>query len=816
MWNLDSSVNNGRQTTETEPTLTIMMSELKDCPPLKYYDFKPVEHVKVCPRYTAVLGRSEDDGIGIEELDTLQLELETLLSSANRRLRALDEQRQILTDWQDKKGDKRFLKLGKDTDLSASSRHKPKKQKLDGKGSHGPGPGPGRPKSKNVQPKVQEYELSEDPQDIPRNPKNDAPNRFWASVEPYCADITNEEIRVLEELLKSPDDEAEYYKIPALGKHYSQRWAQEDLLEEQREGARANDKKKSLMGPLSELDAKDVDALLKKSESQHDPPEDGCPFGPLTQRLLQALVEENIISPMEDSPIPDLSGKDGGTDGAGTSPRSQGKSFSVPHARSLEARIKEELISQGLLESEERPGTGGDSEDEVLAELHKRQAELKALSAHNRSRKQELLRLAKEEMRKQELRQRVRVSDNEVMDGFRRIMAARQKKRTPTKKEKDQALKALKERDSILKLLDAVTTGTLRCSFSSKRLKTRLLWKYCWSENPKWKHGDSEKYRPSYNKSPQSLSPVLLSQRHFDKNSPVDACVLAAMRWGLVPAWFRENDPKKMQYSTNNCRSESLLEKKSYKDPLLKGQRCVILADGFYEWRRQEKAKQPFFIYFPQTQGPHHVKTEDQLEPSCMKVPQTCSSEEDSVGLKREEENGDCEWTGWRLLTIAGLFDCWTPPSGGDALYTYTVITVNASPNLQGIHDRMPAILDGDEEVRRWLDFAEVKSLDALKLLQSKDTLTFHPVSSLVNNSQNNSPECLQPVDLQAKKKPSASSKMMMGWLKSSTSSKRKEPDTEDIKEGGHTGEARHEKQPKTAGPLQQWLQGAAKKPRTK
>lgn len=72
------------------------MSELKDCPPLKYYDFKPVEHVKLCPRYTAVLGRSEDDGIGIEELDTLQLELETLLSSANRRFRALEEQRQVV------------------------------------------------------------------------------------------------------------------------------------------------------------------------------------------------------------------------------------------------------------------------------------------------------------------------------------------------------------------------------------------------------------------------------------------------------------------------------------------------------------------------------------------------------------------------------------------------------------------------------------------------------------------------------------------------------------------------------------------------
>lgn len=78
-----------------QPSSLRIMSELKDCPPLKYYDFKPVEHVKVCPRYTAVLGRSEDDGIGIEELDTLQLELETLLSSASRRLRALEEQRQV-------------------------------------------------------------------------------------------------------------------------------------------------------------------------------------------------------------------------------------------------------------------------------------------------------------------------------------------------------------------------------------------------------------------------------------------------------------------------------------------------------------------------------------------------------------------------------------------------------------------------------------------------------------------------------------------------------------------------------------------------
>lgn len=70
------------------------MSELKDCP-LQFHEFKSVDHVKLCPRYTAVLSRSEDDGIGIEELDTLQLELETLLSSASRRLRVLEAETQV-------------------------------------------------------------------------------------------------------------------------------------------------------------------------------------------------------------------------------------------------------------------------------------------------------------------------------------------------------------------------------------------------------------------------------------------------------------------------------------------------------------------------------------------------------------------------------------------------------------------------------------------------------------------------------------------------------------------------------------------------
>ncbi|XP_055365032.1 abasic site processing protein HMCES isoform X2 [Betta splendens] len=252
------------------------------------------------------------------------------------------------------------------------------------------------------------------------------------------------------------------------------------------------------------------------------------------------------------------------------------------------------------------------------------------------------------------------------------------------------------------------------CAFGKRGGQRRL---------PRWRDGDAEKYRPSYNKTPQSTSPVLLPQRHFDKNAPEDEYVLASMRWGLIPAWFRENDPSKMQYSTSNCRSENILEKKSYKDPLVKGQRCVILADGFYEWKRQEKTKQPFFIYFPQ--APTQMKTEDQDD---RKSSLSNKNSETEGPPKEASENEEelVEWNGWRLLTMAGLFDCWTP-DGGEPLYTYTVITVNASSNLKGIHDRMPAILDGEEEVRKWLNYGEVKSLEALKMLQPTTHATTLP-----------------------------------------------------------------------------------------
>ncbi|PIO15327.1 hypothetical protein AB205_0112250 [Aquarana catesbeiana] len=148
------------------------------------------------------------------------------------------------------------------------------------------------------------------------------------------------------------------------------------------------------------------------------------------------------------------------------------------------------------------------------------------------------------------------------------------------------------------------------CEYQNKRGERK---------RPGWRDGDSDKYKPSYNKCPQSNSPVLLSLKHFQKDADSSERVLAAMRWGLIPSWFTETDPSKMQYNTSNCRSDTMAEKTLYKS---------------------------------------------------------------------SDEKGSTHGNGSRLLTMAGLFDCWEPPNGGEPLYSYTVITVDASKAMNWIHDR--------------------------------------------------------------------------------------------------------------------------------
>ncbi|XP_036987562.2 abasic site processing protein HMCES isoform X5 [Artibeus jamaicensis] len=247
---------------------------------------------------------------------------------------------------------------------------------------------------------------------------------------------------------------------------------------------------------------------------------------------------------------------------------------------------------------------------------------------------------------------------------------------------------------------------TRACAYQDRQGQQRL---------PEWRHPD--KYCPSYNNSPQSNSPVLLSRMHFEKSADSSERVIAPMRWGLVPSWFKEGDPSKLQFNTSNCRSDTIMEKPSFKSG--------------------------------------------------------------SIGAAYSPEDWEKVWDNWRPLTMAGIFDCWEPPEGGDCLYSYTIITVDSCKGLNDIHHRMPAILDGEEAVSKWLDFGKISTQEALKLIHPTENVIFHPVSHVVNNSRNNTPECLIPVDLLIKKelKASGSSQKMLQWL-ATKSPKKENPET--------------------------------------
>ena len=114
-------------------------------------------------------------------------------------------------------------------------------------------------------------------------------------------------------------------------------------------------------------------------------------------------------------------------------------------------------------------------------------------------------------------------------------------------------------------------------------------------------------------------------------------------------------------------------------------------------------------------------------------------------GTKERVQVETEEWTGKRLLTMAGIFDVWKRHDSAYPLYSFTVITVDVHYKLSWTHDRMPAIPNGDEEVNAWLDYESVPLKKALNLIRSTDCVQWHAVSSLVNNSRNQSEECVKP-----------------------------------------------------------------------
>lgn len=169
------------------------------------------------------------------------------------------------------------------------------------------------------------------------------------------------------------------------------------------------------------------------------------------------------------------------------------------------------------------------------------------------------------------------------------------------------------------------------------------------------------------------------------------------LRWGLVPHWA--DDPK-TGYKMINARAETVAQRPAFRDALAT-RRCLVLADGFYEWRRMEGGpKQPYWI------------TRDDHAP----------------------------------FAFAGLWAVWRG-AGEDAepLRTCTIITTRANDVLRDIHDRMPVILPPDAE-RAWLahDTPQPAALELLVPFPS-DAVDLRPVSRAVNDARHDEPDCLDP-----------------------------------------------------------------------
>ena len=235
-------------------------------------------------------------------------------------------------------------------------------------------------------------------------------------------------------------------------------------------------------------------------------------------------------------------------------------------------------------------------------------------------------------------------------------------------------------------------------------------------------------YTPSYNQCPGSCLPILVSSAHHDPNVPdCGGRSIIPMVWGLIPSWFKQGK-NEFKFKTINARSDKLVEGETsmYKLCLAKGRRGLLLVEGYFEWTRD---KQPHFFYHPQTSDINYKTRENW-------------SELNFVG-----EDG--RWKGPKIMTLPVIFDVNHHVSRDSTYYSFSIITTEAHDQLQWIHDRMPAILDNDEDRNKWLNYQDVGVDEAIKLVSNPyaGKLEYHVVPDQVGNPRYTSINCVLAID---------------------------------------------------------------------
>lgn len=219
--------------------------------------------------------------------------------------------------------------------------------------------------------------------------------------------------------------------------------------------------------------------------------------------------------------------------------------------------------------------------------------------------------------------------------------------------------------------------------------------------------------RPDYNVAPtKRVFTVVERHPRDDGGKPVGDRLersIRAMKWGLVPFWAKD---EKIGSRMINARADSVTEKPAFRSSI-KSHRCLLPADGWYEWKREGKAKQPFYM--------------TPLDGSGLAL----------AGI----------WSTWRPKDAAGG-DADDPDGTVEPLVTCSVLTVDAVGALAEVHDRMPLFLPRDAWVT-WLDpdREDVSELLVPPPIELVEAIEVRPVSDEVNNVRHNGPQLIERVE---------------------------------------------------------------------
>ncbi|MDI3534594.1 MAG: hypothetical protein PWQ82_959 [Thermosediminibacterales bacterium] len=191
-------------------------------------------------------------------------------------------------------------------------------------------------------------------------------------------------------------------------------------------------------------------------------------------------------------------------------------------------------------------------------------------------------------------------------------------------------------------------------------------------------------FKPRYNIAPGQSVPVVCGNPDNKK--------IFLMRWGLIPEWSKKLS---IGYKMINARAETIDKKPAFRNSFY-NRRCLIPADGFYEWKKENSKKLPVRIILPDK----------------------------------------------KIFAFAGIWDCWAS-TDGSKIFSFSIITTSANDYIKDIHERMPVILAEIDQQNKWLGLNETDKLKNLLKPYDGDIFAYK-VSTLVNFPKNDNPHCIK------------------------------------------------------------------------